>query len=85
MRQSLLGPKTAKRIILDLKDKIIKEGLVEGGSMPILQNGVKDEAQSALIALGFQRNQVVKAVDQMYSSDQSVEDLIKKVLQQLSR
>lgn len=80
-----VGPKTAKRIILDLKDKVIKEGLVDGKSETIQDNSVKSEATSALIALGFQQNKIKKIVDQCYSDEISVENLIKKVLQQVSR
>jgi len=80
-----VGPKTAKRIILDLKDKLIKEGLVDEKPGAILNNSTKSEATSALIALGFQSNKIKKIVDQCYSDEISVENLIKKVLQQVSR
>lgn len=80
-----VGPKTAKRIILDLKDKVLKEGLVDEKSTEIPTNTIKIEATSALIALGFQNNKIKKIVDQCYSDEISVENLIKKVLQQVSR
>jgi len=83
-----IGPKTAKRIILDLKDKIIRDGgsemLISGGQ----DNTVKSEALSALIALGFNRQQVQKAVNAVLSKDQeqeSVEVLIKLALARLSK
>ena len=81
-------PKTAKRIILDLKDKILKVGgsemLISGGQ----GNTVKSEALSALIALGFNRQQVQKAVNAALSEDpsqESVEGLIKRSLGRLSK
>lgn len=80
-----VGPKTAKRVILDLKDKIVKEEL-SGGVTTIEKNSdVRDEAIKALVALGFQRAQAQKSIDKYYSSELSVEELIKTVLQQVSR
>jgi len=82
-----VGPKTAKRIILDLKDKIMKEGIDVSTSIAIIDNTSRDEALSALVALGFQRikvqkvlNAVLKQSDQAYT----VEELIKQALKQLS-
>ena len=82
-----VGPKTAQRLILDLKDKIAKEGLdvTIQDSAPI--SHIKDEAISALQALGFQKSMVSKAVDKVLKGDSSidqVENLIKAVLRQLS-
>ena len=82
-----IGPKTAKRIILDLKDKIMKEpiNLTTGSASP--NNTIKDEALSALLALGFQRpaaQQVISKVLIEHGDIQSIEDLIKKALSRLS-
>lgn len=83
-----IGPKTAKRIILDLKDKLIKDGgVVSESPVQIAGNTLKDEALSAMIALGFPRNTVSKQLDSILASDASitrVEDLIKAALKQLS-
>lgn len=80
-----VGPKTAKRIILDLKDKIIKEELTGEVKSIDKSSDVRDEAFKALVALGFQSTQVQKSIDKYYSSELSVEELIKSVLQQVSR
>ncbi len=83
-----VGPKTAKRIILDLKDKVVKEAgqdqivLVSPKIQPIQQ-----EAISALIALGFPKAIVDKHVRQVVSKHPEitqVEALIKMVLKQMS-
>ncbi len=83
-----IGEKTAKRIILDLKDKVGKEmdGKSASGSGQIHHNTLQAEALSALIALGFQRqkSQQILAVIVQKQSVQSVEDLIKLALKQLS-
>jgi Holliday junction DNA helicase RuvA len=81
-----IGPKTAKRIILDLKDKVIKnvdEHLISSGP---IHNTDKNEALSALIALGFPKGSVEKLLNKVISASEeelTVEQLIKEVLKQL--
>jgi Holliday junction DNA helicase RuvA len=83
-----IGPKTAKRIILDLKDKIAK--IADDSKVEIVSNtsmNTKAEAMSALQSLGFQKTIIEKKLDHvMKSADSSftVEDIIKEVLRQLS-
>jgi len=82
-----IGPKTAKRIILDLKDKIMKDS---GGNSVILSsqnNTLRDEALSALVALGFSKIHVQKVLNKILSEQPdvlTVEELIKLSLKQLS-
>jgi Holliday junction resolvasome RuvABC DNA-binding subunit len=53
--------KTAKRIIIDLKDKVTKMGDIPTSSFPSISNhSVRDEAGSALLALGFQKMLSIK-------------------------
>jgi len=83
-----IGPKTAKRIILDLKDKLLKDsGTEEASFVPAADNTLRQEALSALVALGFGKSQVQKALNRAMKEDPSVrqvETLIKMVLKQLS-
>lgn len=84
-----IGPKTAKRIILDLKEKVMKEaGDIQ---MPVFQDGispsVKSEAMSALLALGFPKPAVdkhIKAIPDAEAENLQVEELIKRVLKQMN-
>lgn len=82
-----IGPKTAQRIIIDLKDKIVKRG---GGLNTTLTTGdfaYMHEANSALQALGFNRLQVQKAITQITQKQPNIktaEELIKLVLKKLS-
>lgn len=81
-----IGPKTAKRIILDLKDKVIKSVDDQMISSGPVHNTDKNEALSALIALGFPKGSVEKVLDKVISgsdSEKNVEQLIKEVLKQL--
>lgn len=82
-----IGPKTAKRIILDLKDKVLKES----GDVPLsfntTNNTIRDEALAALVALGFNRIQAQKTLNKILKEQpelKSVEQLIKIALKGLS-
>ncbi|MHC1708399.1 MAG: Holliday junction branch migration protein RuvA [Bacteroidales bacterium] len=77
-----IGAKTAQKIILELKDKVGKEEF-QGQIFSSSHNTVGKEALSALILLGFPKNQAEKAVNQIIkTSGDSVplEDLIKAAL-----
>ena len=79
-----VGPKTAKRVILDLKDKLQKSdvALPTQKSSPVL---VHEEALQALITLGFQKNKIQKVLQTIpASSTENLEEIIKIALQKLS-
>jgi Holliday junction DNA helicase RuvA len=82
-----IGAKTAQRIIVDLKDKIIKLNVISDMNLPQQQvsGEVRDEAVSALVMLGFAANVSQKAVDGILKSqsDVSVEQLIKLALKNI--
>ena len=80
-----IGPKSAQRIILELQDKLRKEGPDTLSTVPINKTA-KDEALSALVMLGFVKNAAEKALDQEISKnggDLSIEQLIKSALKSL--
>ena len=77
-----IGGKTAQRIIIDLKDKVGK-GIEKSDLLFSQDNTIKDEALSALLALGFTKKMAENKIDKVLkTSDQSlsVEDLAKKSL-----
>lgn len=77
-----IGPKTAKRLILELKDKVMKNTDSSVLDLP-LQNNFKEEALLALVTLGYQRNTVLKALNtigQKNSEPLKVEEYIKQAL-----
>lgn len=79
-----IGNKTAHRIILELKDKIKREGLEAGTSIGG-SNTVRNEALSALLTLGINKNvaeKSVAAIIKKYGNDITLEELIKLVLKQ---
>jgi len=79
-----IGAKTAQRVILDLKDKILKVYDLDEVSQKS-NNTNKEEALSALEVLGFTRKQSEKVVDKVLSQDTSlsVENIIKQALKNL--
>ena len=82
-----IGPKTAKRLILDLKDKLLKDGgdtaLVAAG----VDNTLRNEALSALVSLGFNKIQSQKVLSKILKEQpqvKTVEELIRLSLRQFS-
>ena len=94
-----LGPKTAQRIIVDLKDKVLKIDLgsdvqgqlgdeamrLSGDEAMTVDSEVKQEAVSALTMLGFAAAASGKVVDKILKEDPnaSVEKVIKMALKML--
>ena len=90
-----LGPKTAQRIIVDLKDKVLKIDLGDGKSsdaetpadmlFPTEESPIKAEAVSALTMLGFAAAASGKAVDKILKEtpSASVETVIRQALKML--
>ena len=79
-----IGAKTAQRVIIDLKDKVLKVyGIDELSLLP--SNTHKDEALSALDVLGFNKKQSEKVVDRILQAqpDAGVEQIIKDALKNL--
>lgn len=85
-----IGLKTAQRIIVDLKDKIVTLGITseipQGGSMSVaVNNEVVDEAMSALTMLGFAPAPSKKVVLEILKQqpDAPVETVVKMALKQI--
>ena len=79
-----IGLKTAQRVIIDLKDKILKIYDIDE-TLSVSNNTNKDEALSALEVLGFAKKQSERIVVKILSDspDASVEFLIKEALKNL--
>jgi len=80
-----IGPKSAQRIILELQDKLRKEG-PETLSVAPVNKTAKDEALSALVMLGFARAAAEKVIEQEINKNNeelTVEQLIKSALKSL--
>ncbi len=79
-----IGAKTAARVILDLKDKVLK--VYDMDEVSVRPNNTnKDEALSALEVLGFTKKQSERVLDRIVAQqpDASVETIIKEALKNL--
>lgn len=85
-----IGKKTAERIILELRDKVSRlEGSDKIIDLPTAGSSVRHEALNALLSLGFSRDKAEQSLrivlNSSSSKNLSVEDLIKKALQQSAK
>ena len=81
-----IGLKSAQRMILELKDKIVKgEGVSSDALFQADTNAAADEAASALQMLGFTKANIQKAIQAILKANPraSVEQIIKSALQML--
>lgn len=79
-----IGSKTAQRVILDLKEKVVK--LYDLNELSAIESNTnRDEALSALEVLGFVRKNCEKVIEKILLAepDASVENIIKKALKTL--
>ena len=77
-----IGGKTAQRIIIDLKDKVGK-GKETSDLLFTQDNTIKEEALSALLALGFTKKVAYKKMEQVmknHAGEITVEDLVRRSL-----
>ncbi|MCL2133618.1 MAG: helix-hairpin-helix domain-containing protein, partial [Bacteroidales bacterium] len=81
-----IGLKTAQRLVVDLKDKVIKTaGLSDSPAIPGHTTGLQDEALSALVTLGFAKAPAEKALASLLRENPAytLENLIKAALKHL--
>ena len=76
----------AQKIIFELKDKVLKE------KVDAIQNKIKEktnpnveEATTALEVLGYTQKQIKEVIEKIDIQDDSVEDIIRKVLKQMQK
>lgn len=83
-----IGAKTAARIILELKDKILKDGVVsidKTKSTKAKSNAAENEAILALKVLGYSTSQITEALSEVDTVDKTVEQIIKSVLNAIKK
>lgn len=74
-----IGIKTAQRVIIDLKDKMLK--ITFSSENVFVQNNTnRFDALNALVSLGFDKKAVEKAIDKISTGEETVEQLIKQAL-----
>jgi Holliday junction DNA helicase RuvA len=75
-----IGAKTAQRVIIDLKDKMVKMEWSGGSNIFAGHNTNRFDALTALISLGFDKKSAEKAIEKLATGNESVEELIKGAL-----
>lgn len=81
-----IGPKMAQKIIFELKDKVLKEKTdAIQNKMKEINNPNIDEATTALEVLGYTQKQVKEVISKINIKDDSVEDIIRKVLKEMQK
>lgn len=79
-----VGKKTAQRIIIDLAEKIATtEALDMGGDVPTGPADKEAEAVSALVALGYNRTEAMRAVSSVKNLGDTTEELILMALKRM--
>lgn len=88
-----IGAKTAQRIVLELKDKIVKENNIDfsaasgGPAVPVSDGSAVSEAFSALLVLGYTQSEiapVLAGLDQTLPSAELIRQALKIMAQRMS-
>lgn len=79
-----IGPKMAQKIILELKDKVLKEQ-TDKINIKVKETNNKnvEEAMTALEVLGYTHKQIKEVIGKLDINDDSVETIIRKVLKEV--
>ena len=87
-----IGKKTAERLVVELRDRLAKFGKIQDVNLPDLPmentngasvvpiNDVREDAASALVALGYKPAQASKMVSGVYTPEMDSEALIREAL-----
>ena len=82
-----VGPKLAQKIILELKDKLIKTDLPRSACTIIPQNQAMNDAQSIMLSLGYNEKEIDDALSKVISTvedNSNPEEILRKALTCLS-
>jgi len=85
-----IGKKTAERLLIELRDKVslqpddsVKNAELKGFELGNASARVQDEAESALIALGYKPQEAAKTIKRVYAEGMSVEEVLKLALKNM--
>ncbi|HHV46040.1 MAG TPA: Holliday junction branch migration protein RuvA [Tissierellia bacterium] len=84
LKASGIGKKTANRIILELKDRIKGEDIIEEKGLSTAGDDV-EAAIEGLMSLGYTKGEVLKALGNLDLSQMKAEHIIKEALKRLSK
>lgn len=83
-----IGKKTAERLLIELRDKVQAFDAGTGvtlsrSSVDLLPHSIDDEAESALISLGYKPQDATRAIKKVRQQNQTLEELIKAALKNM--
>jgi holliday junction DNA helicase RuvA len=80
-----IGAKTAQRIVIDLKDKVVKTAAGLDASGPVARSGARAEAHAALTTLGISAKQAETVLNKLLKQNPGAptEELVRQALQML--
>ena len=80
-----IGAKTAQRIVIDLKDKVVKTAAGLDASGPVAKSGARAEAHAALTTLGISAKQAETVLNKLLKQNPGAptEELVRQALQML--
>jgi len=81
-----VGKKSAERLVMEMKEKLpidLSEIKVVGASLEPEVDPHRDDAEKALMSLGYKEKDAIKAIANVYASGKSVDELIKDALRHL--
>ena len=82
-----VGPKLAQKIILELKDKLMKTDLPKSSAPLLPQNQAIDDARTIMLSLGYNTNEIEKALAEVITTvedSSNPEEILRKTLTCLS-
>ena len=82
-----VGPKLAQKIILELKDKLIKTELPRSSASSIPQTQAVTDTQAVLLSLGYEENEIEDALSKVLptiAENSNSEEVLRKALTTLS-
>ena len=80
-----IGPKTAKRVVMELKNKVDAVEFVDATGEGDQTSSVRSDLIAALKQLGYSTGEVLPVIREMDLSQMPVEDAIKEVLKMMKR
>lgn len=83
-----IGKKTAERLLVELQDKVdtLGVGMASSGSLPLNNDpSAREQAEEALVALGYKPAEATRLLDKNSEAGQSVEQMIRAALRGAAR
>jgi Holliday junction DNA helicase RuvA len=80
-----VGKKTAERLIIEMRDKVDSFDVSGSGIASTMRTNTADDAESALIGLGYRPQEAARAISQVEDPAEDVESLIRQTLKLLMK